>query len=89
MPKIQQPSTVETEGGYVCIRYRDPETFETVRTPEWAEKASESVVDGSEVRLGKRSDTEHWIPVEVRIPEPIDHADARRQANEILQRIEY
>lgn len=89
MPQKQQPSTVETEGDYVYIRYRDPEEFETVKTPEWARKASESVVSGSELRVGKRPDTDHWIPVEVLIPEPVDPADARRQANEILQRIEY
>lgn len=89
MTEIQQPSTVETEGDYVRVRYHDPDEFESLRTPEWARKASESVVDGSEVRLGKRTETEHWIPLEVLIPEPVDPDDARRQANEIIQRIEY
>lgn len=89
MSQIQQPSTVETEGDYVCVQYRDPKEFEALRITKWARKASESVVDGSEVRVGKRPDTEHWIPQEVLIPEPVDPADARRQANEILQRIDY
>ena len=89
MTEIKQPSTVETEGDYVCVRYHDPDEFESLQTPEWARKASESVVDGSEVRLGKQTETEHWIPLEVLIPEPVDPDDARLQANEIIQRIEY
>ena len=89
MPQRQQPSTVESNGDYVCVRYRDPEEFESLWTPEWARKAAESVVDGSELRVGKRTDGENWIPQEVLIPQPVDATDARRQANEILQRIEY
>lgn len=89
MPRIPQPSTVEPDGNYVCVRYRDPEEFETVQSPEWARKAAESVIDGSELRVGKRAGDENWIPQEVLIPEPVDTTDARRKANEILQRIDY
>lgn len=89
MPRRQQPSTVESNGDYVCVRYRDSEEFESLRTPEWTRKAAESVVDGSELRVGKRAGGENWMPQEVFIPEPVDATDARRQANEILQRIEY
>lgn len=89
MPDIQQPATVESKGDYVCILYRDPEEFETVRTPDWARKAAESVVAGSQVRVGKRADRRNWIPQEVLVPEPVDTTDACRYADEILQRIDY
>ena len=89
MSQMREPSTVESKGDYVCVRYRDPEEFETLRTPEWARKAAESVAAGSEIWVGKRADTDNWVPQEVRIPEPVDATDARRRADEILQRIEY
>lgn len=89
MPRIPGPSKVEQEGDYVCVRYRDPEEFETLQTTEWARKAPESVVDGCELRVGKRVDGENWIPQEILIPEPVDAIDARRKADEILQRIDY
>lgn len=88
MPRFPQPSTIEINDDYVCVRYRDPEEFETLRTPEWARKAAESVADGSELRVGKPAKGENWIPQEVRFPEPVDTTDARRKADEILQRIE-
>lgn len=89
MSQMQEPSTVESKGDYVCVRYRDPEEFEILRIPEWARKAAESVAAGSEVRVGKRADTDDWVPQEVLIPEPVDTTDARRRADEILQRIDY
>lgn len=89
MPRIPQPSTVETNGDFLRVRYRDPEEFETLRTPEWARKTAESVVDGSELWRGKQAGGENWIRQEVLIPEPVDSTDAGRKANEILQRIEY
>lgn len=89
MPRIPQPSTVEMDSDYVCVQYHDPVEFETLRTPEWARKAAESVIDGSELRVGKRSGGEAWIPQEVLLPQSIEATDARRKANEILLRIEY
>lgn len=89
MPQNLQPSTVESAGDYVCVRYHAPEKFETLQTPEWARKAAESVVDGGVLRVGKRAAGENWLPQEVRIPEPVETTDARRKADEILQRIEY
>lgn len=80
---------VERDGEYVCVQYRNAEEFEILRTPEWARKAAESVVTGSELRVGKRDGGENWIPQAVLIPEPVDTTDARRKADEILQRVEY
>lgn len=89
MPPFPEPSTVESDGDYVRVRYRDHEGFETVRTPEWAEKAADSVVEGGEVRVGRRADGDGWAPVAVLVPAPAAEEDARRQADEILQRIEH
>lgn len=80
---------VESVGDYLRVRYHDPEKLESLRTPEWARKAAESVVEGSKLRVGKRADSESWIPIEVLIPRPVDATDARRQADEVLQRIQY
>lgn len=89
MAQITKPVAIETDGDDVCVRYRDPDVFETIHTPEWAETASNSVVEGSELRLGKRVDSSDWEPQSVRIPEPIGVEDARRKADEILQRVEF
>lgn len=89
MAQITRPVAIETDGDAVCVRYRDPDVFETIHTPEWAETASNSVVEGSELRMGKRVDSTDWEPQSVRIPEPTDIEEARRKADEILQRIEF
>lgn len=89
MTPIPGPTDVETDGDYVHVRYRDPEHFETLRTPAWAEEAAASVVDGGEVRLGKPPDGDGWVPVSVLVPAPVDADDARRLADEVLQRIEH
>lgn len=89
MTQITRPMAIETDGDDVCIRYRDPDVFEMVDTPKWAETASNSVVKGSELRMGKRFDSSDWEPQSVLIPEPIDVEEARRKADEILQRVEF
>lgn len=87
MPEIPDPSTVESEGDYVHVRYRDPDQFETIRTPDWADNASDAVVDGSEVRMGERNDGDDWEPQSVLIPKPVDEDEARQLADEILRKI--
>lgn len=89
MAPVSPRPTVESDGDYVRVQYRDPAEYETVCTPEWAEKAADSVVDGSELRVGKRSTGDGWEPLSVCIPEPTDAEDALRLADEILQRIDY
>lgn len=89
MPENLLPSAVEKAGDYVYVRFHAPEEFETLETPEWARKAAESVVDGGVLRVGKRASGENWLPQEVRIPEPVEPSEARRKADEILQRIDY
>ena len=88
MPQQPTPMVVESNADYARIRYRDPERFEEISTPVWAETAAESVVDGSGIRMGKRSKHGDWEPQSVLIPNPADEEQARRQAEEILQRID-
>lgn len=87
MAPVPREPTVESDGTAVHVRYRDPAEFDTVCTPEWAEKAADSVVDGSELRVGKRADGDDWVPLSVCIPEPVDPEQAKLRADEILQRI--
>lgn len=89
MAQITRPIAIETDGDDVCVRYRDPDIFETIRTPEWAETASNSVVEGSELRMGQRNESSDWEPQSVLVPEPTDVEEARRKADEILQRVEF
>lgn len=43
------------EGGdYIHVRFRDPDGFDEIRTPDWAENAAESVSEGAEVRIGRK-----------------------------------
>jgi hypothetical protein len=44
------PSIETVEGGddYYHVRYRDPDGFHGIRTPDWAEEA-DAVSEGSEV----------------------------------------
>ena len=88
MSEIPEPTAVESEDEYVHVRYRDPDEFETIRTPDWADDASDSVVEGSEVRMGKRADSDEWAPQSVLVPKPVEEDDARQQADEVLRKIE-
>ena len=87
MADIPEPKAVESGDDYVHVRYRDPDEFETIRTPDWADNASDSVVEGSEVRMGKRADSDEWEPQSVLIPKPVEEDVARQQADEIYQKI--
>lgn len=85
---VPQPQSVETEDEYIHVRYRDPDEFDTIRTPDWADNASDSVSEGSEVRTGKRTDSDEWQVQSVLIKKNVGEEKAREQANEIIQKIE-
>jgi hypothetical protein len=82
------PSEVETEDDYVHVRYRDPDEFETIRTPDWADRASDAVSEGSEVRTGKREDGDDWEIQSVLIDKHVGEEKAREQADQIVEKIE-
>ena len=86
----QQPSVqaVETEDEYVHVRYRDPDEFETIRTPDWAQNAAESVSQGAEVRTGKRAGADDWEIQSVLIEKHVGEEKAKEQAVQIVEKIE-
>lgn len=88
MSNIPEPRTVEREDNYIHVRYRDPDDFEKIRTPEWADDVSDSVVEGSEVRMGKLPEADDWEPQSVLVPAETDEETAVTQANEILGKLE-
>ena len=88
MAPIPDPVSVTTEDEYVHVRYRDPDEFDTIRTPDWADRVSDSVSTGSEVRMGQRKDSDEWVVQSVLIEKPVGDATAREQADDIISKIE-
>lgn len=88
MSEIPTPETIEQGDEYIHVRYRDPDDFEKIRTPDWADEVSDSVVEGSEVRMGQFEASDDWEPQAVLVPEGTDEETAREQADEILRKIE-
>ncbi|MFC7046512.1 hypothetical protein ACFQH6_14865 [Halobacteriaceae archaeon GCM10025711] len=85
-PEIQ---TVEQSDDYYHVRFRDPDSFSTIRTPDWAANAAGAVVDGSEVRMGKRADGDDWSVESVLLPvDGTDRDDVESQARRIVEKVE-
>jgi hypothetical protein len=83
--------TVETtdEGeDYRHVRFRNPDEFDEIRTPEWAANAANSVSTGAEVRTGKRKDSDDWEVQSVLVSKNLSEDKAREQAQEIVEKIE-
>ena len=84
--------TVEESDDYYHVRFRDPDEFDTIRTPDWAENPAGSVVDGSEVRTGHQddSDDDDWEVQSVLVPtDAVDDEDAAADAaKDIVSKIE-
>lgn len=86
------PSVEEVEEGdeYYHVRFRDPDEFDEIRTPDWAEEPAGSVVEGSEVRTGDEKGNDDWEVQSVLIPLDAvdDEGEAREKAEEIVEKIE-
>lgn len=78
---------VEPEDEYIHVRFRDPDQFETIRTPDWAKEPAESVSEGSEVRTGKRSGSDEWEIESILIKKNVGEEKAKEQAKEIYEKI--
>ena len=78
---------VEEGDDYYHVRFSDPDEFEEIRTPDWANDPAGSVVSGSEVRMGR--DDDDWLVQSVLIPldSVEDSDDASRRALEIASKI--
>jgi hypothetical protein len=82
--------SVDESENYYHVRYRDPDDFDEIRTPDWAENIANSVVDGGEVRTGDEHGNENWTVQSVLVPvgAVVDEAEARDTADEILDKME-
>lgn len=79
---------VETEDEYIHVRFRDPDEFDEIRTPDWAQNAAESVSGGAEVRTGKRKNSDDWEIESILIRKNVGEEKAKEQARQILEKIE-
>jgi hypothetical protein len=79
---------VETGEEYVHVRFRDPDEFDEIRTPDWAANAAGSVSEGAEVRTGDREGDDDWVVQSVLVKKSVGEETAREQAREILDEIE-
>ena len=84
-PDVQM---VDTEDEYIHVRFRDPDNFDTIRTPDWAENAASSVSEGAEVRTGKRKNSDDWEVESVLIKKNVGEDKAKEQAKKIVEKIE-
>ena len=79
---------VDTEDDYIHVRFRDPDQFDEIRTPDWAENPAQSVSDGSEVRMGQEEGSDDWKVESVLIEKNVGEDKAEEQAQEIVDKIE-
>jgi len=82
------PETVEATEDYIHVRFRDPDEFDTIRTPDWASDAADSVTLGTEVRTGKHPDADGWAVQSVLVPASVGTSDAESVAERVLEKIE-
>lgn len=83
-PQIQK---VELEDEYYHVRFRDPDKFDTIRTPGWAENVGDSVSKSSEVRMGKEQGGDDWLIQSVLIKKEAGEVQAKQQAKKIAEKI--
>ena len=88
MAETPDVQTVEAGDDYYHVRFRDPDRFSEIRTPDWAEEAAESVSRGAEVRTGDREGDEDWAVQSVLVKKSVGERKAREQATEIVEKIE-
>lgn len=89
MPEITAQE-VELGDEYYHVRYRDPDEFDEIRTPDWAANVAGSVVEGAEVRTGDEHGNEDWTAQSVLIPvDAVANEDeAREAADRIIEKME-
>jgi hypothetical protein len=79
--------SVETEDDYIHVRFRDPDEFDTIRTPDWAKNPAQDVSDGAEVRTGQKEGSDEWAVQSVLVERSVGEDEARDQAKEIVDKI--
>ncbi|RBI63444.1 hypothetical protein [halophilic archaeon] len=87
MGDVPDVEAVETEDEYIHVRFRDPDEFDTIRTPDWAKNPAQDVSEGAEVRTGQEEDSDEWEVQSVLIKKSVGEDKARDQAKEIVDKI--
>ncbi|GAB3666948.1 hypothetical protein [Halopiger thermotolerans] len=85
---VPDVNKVETEDDYIHVRFRDPDRYDEIRTPDWAEEPAASISTGSEVRTGRVKGEEDWEITSVLIQKNVGEDKAKEQAKEIVEKIE-
>ena len=85
MPDIEK---VETEDDYIHVRFNDPDEYDEIRTPDWAEEPARSVSESAEVRTGQKEGSDDWEIQSVLIDKHVGEEKATEQAEEIVDKIE-
>ncbi|MFW5918900.1 MAG: hypothetical protein ACOCSF_01715 [Halanaeroarchaeum sp.] len=88
MSRIPDVKAVELEDEYYHVRFRDPNEFDEIRTPEWATNAAREISEGSRVRMGKRKDGDSWVVQSILIAKTVGESKSREQAEKIIRKIE-
>ncbi len=88
MADIPDVELVETADEYIHVRFRDPDRYDEIRTPDWADNPAESVSEGSEVRTGNVEGEDDWEVTSVLIKKSVGEEKAEEQAREIVEKIE-
>lgn len=88
MSESPDVTKIEPEDDYIHVRFRDPDRYDEIRTPDWAENPAESVSEGSEVRTGKVESEDDWEVTSVLIQKNVGEEKAKEQAKEIVDKIE-
>lgn len=83
MPEILD---VERGGEYYHVRFNDPDKYNAIRTPDWADRVSDPVSEGSEVRMGKL-DEDDWEVQSVLISKEAGEDKSREQVEKIVEKI--
>ena len=84
----KQVEAVEEGDDYYHVRFRDPDQFSDIRTPDWADEPAESVQEGSEVRMGDEEGNDDWTVQSVLIPDDAPNTDeAVGLAHDVVEKI--
>lgn len=72
------------ERDYYHVRFRQPNQFEDIRTPDWAQDIAHSESKGSKARIGKTS-ADNWLVQSVLISK---NAGGKRYAKKKARKIQ-
>ena len=90
MTELPDAETVDSGDDQYHITFRDPDGFDDIQMPDWAEEEATDVSDGASVRVGRIGGSDKWKVQRVHVAADAveDENQAREVAREIGERIE-